>query len=198
VLDWRARYEKGKELAEQQKELDKELAKKLDAELTKARQLARKQRRTVYLWVFLGVVAEIIWSALTGFLPLLGICLTFLPLGGWVFTRGLRNLVPPLDKRQIRSIILGWFISHGLGGILIIGGTTLILLIDSDLSSLQIDFSNLRQTIITVVVILLVFLGIVVSLVSGPIGGLLTLGRIRRHQEQRFSVASSPSSIPAS
>jgi conflict system STAND superfamily ATPase len=200
ILDWRVRYEKNKELVQKRRELDQELTRKLGAELLKARENARKQRRTLLLWTFLGVVAEFIWALIiSAVIPVLGSCFAFLPVGGWVFARGLRKLEPPLSQQQIRLIIFGWFVSHTVGNLLIGGGMAVIFLVGNlDITNLGIDFHNIPKTIFTIIMLALLFIGAILSLVSGPVGGFLAYGRIRQQQEQRPSTTSPTSAIPSS
>lgn len=199
ILGWLARYENDKELAKKQKELDQELAKKLAVELGKARERARKQRRILYLWLVFGVVVDFIWSSLAAIVPLLGLCLAFLPLGGWVFTRGLRKLEPPLNQKQIRSIILGWFISRVLGGMLgtaiLYGGSFVLGLINPDYA---FGFDDLPQILFTFGIIILSAIFFILTLASGPVGGLVTYGRIRRQQERISAGPSASAAMPAS
>ena len=172
ILDWRARYKKNKELAEKRKELDQELAQKLDSELSKERDINRKRRRTLITWAFWGIAADLVLSTLT-----LG-CGYIIPLGGWVFTRGLQKLQPTPTKKQNRSIIISWLVSHLLLGSL---GSLPILLLDVT-TGIGIDRNNVLQSIWTLVVYFLIALGFIINLASGPIGGLWYYRRINRAQ----------------
>ena len=179
ILDWRVRYERDKELAEKRKELDQELAQKLNTELGKAREIGRKQRRTIFIWAFWGALVDFIILVVT-----LG-CGSFLPIGGWVFTWGLRKLQPSPSRKQNILIILFWFIAHFIGTLF--AGAVFNI----DISNLGGDADKIWITIIRILIYILIALAGILVLASGPIGGVMTYSRIMRKEQQPKVVPSS-------
>lgn len=163
ILDWRARYRKGKEL-------DQELAKQLTAELAKARAITWNQIKTLLKWGFWGGFVDILWMivgaiagvASGGILALILI----IPVGAFAFRPGLRKIEPPLSKKQINNVVIWW-------------GVARVVLLVLSFIIVYIGFSfNENIALIIAGVALILFLN------SGLIGGLLAYWRIRRKEIQ--------------
>ena len=161
ILDWRARYEKDKEL---------------NRELAKARAIDRKQIANLLMWALRGVMVDFIWIIFClivgGFLPLLYLLL-IISMGAFAFRPGLRKVTPPLSKEQIQKITRSWSSTRILLIIIsfIIFGVGLAYKYDE----------NVNNDIFGGIFI---GVGLIISLLSGPIGGLWAYWRIRRREGQ--------------
>ena len=150
VLDWRARYEAGKDL--------------LQVRISLGRQL-----RSMFWWVALGILIDLVWPVF-GFFSLTALC--FLPLGGLAVIPGLRKIRPPLSSGQILLVVITWIGASILSTLILVFAFT----------ALSNSFNELPE----VALLGLEVLGFTLKIFVGPLAGLLAYWRISKEREHQL------------